>query len=513
MPLQKSFSEQNGSSRPRQYWNKARSHSAAISSTTTRTVPPKPLQPISEVTKTKLNAFKCSNPSKFDVQDANTPTISIEAPDDNTDTREKRDKQTPEESTLLSASKESSATPGHRIMWQDLIGTSEVREEEEEPSPNEKIGWDTRQDANQRVRLSPVMPGRRGKKRARSSSPVSSPASAKPRTPAVNVEKLSRALKSPHADPALELWDRFSLNGSASITPIGAMNSALAQIMVSSSPRSSRTPGESGLRRAISCGNHWPKRRRVERMEAMKPIEPTIEESPGSNSKSSMVNALLQTVNGEINKSNVIGTLSDSPRSPSPRKRPHPAAQSTGSPTRRKSPLKPPPSRFTEKSVPAVQNMRPNKLLDESSDYGDDDFDDDTLMELDASLGQSREEPLEDRVETPVDTGQDSNQQQFHNVAVYDDDDFDDVDDDIFTAAGDLITQIDSSHPPRDKAEPLPQPAVPVEEAPINIVDDDFADDGFGDDFGGDFDFEAAEIAATQSASFKTNGSLPPVRR
>ncbi|OTA89267.1 hypothetical protein M434DRAFT_110997 [Hypoxylon sp. CO27-5] len=420
------------------------------------------------------------------------------------------------DSNPLSASKESTTTPVSRLVWQDLVGMAEAKDEEEETSPNERIGWDTREDPQHRLKLSPVMPGKRGKKRARSSSPVSSPASnSKLPTPAVNVEKLSRALKSPHADPAIELWDRFSLSGSTSVTPLGAMNSALAQIMVSSSPRPSRT--ESGLRRAISCGENWPKRRKVERGEAAKPMDATNEESPSGRSKSSMVNALLKSVTGEINRSKTIRARQDALRSPSPEKKsPQPMAQTPGSPTRRKSPSNPTTPPFTDNSVPAAAKAGLKASVDVLSDYGDDDFDDDTLMELDASLGQPQEgQPEEDLPIPPpdtVDTGQILDKQQSNRATASFDDEFADMDDDVFAAAEDLITQIDSSRPSRGNPHTPAQPVV-AQEKPI-IVADDQIEDVFGDDFGGDFDFDAAEIAATQSASSKQmNGSLPPVRR
>ncbi|KAI2464057.1 hypothetical protein F4781DRAFT_92827 [Annulohypoxylon bovei var. microspora] len=525
MPLQKSFSEPNGPSRTRQHWNKTRSHSAVSHSTTSRNPVPKTLQPISEVSKTKLNAFKCQNTTKNNDHDAamaDLPTINIDAPpnDENRSrarSEGKRNSKQDLETTPVPASKGSLATPVSRLAWQDLIGTGESKEIEEDTSPNEKIGWDMREDPQQRLKLSPVMPGKRGKKRARSSSPVSSPAShSKPHTPAVNLGKLSRALKSPHADPALELWDRFSLNGSKSVTPLGAMNSALAQIMVSSSPRPSRT--ESGLRRAISCGENWPKRRKVERAEMAEPMGIAVEGSPSGHSKSSMLNALLKRGTGEINRSKAIQVRQDALRSPSPKKRSsQPIVESPDSPTRQKCSSRPASPPLTKKGAPTEEKSSPDTLVGELSDYGDDDFDEDTLMELDASLGQPREDNTEEDTKgnsliPPADTGQ-SPEQQSNLEPLSFDDEFADMDDDIFTAAEDLITQIDSSHSSKGKPETPSQPAIPAQEKQTVVVDD-LGGDIFGDDFGGDFDFDAAEIAATQSASSKQiSGSLPPVRR
>ncbi|KAI1458214.1 hypothetical protein F4805DRAFT_150964 [Annulohypoxylon moriforme] len=489
MPLKKSFSEPNGPSRTRQHWNKARSHSA------------------------------CQNTTKNNDHDTTTtdlPTISINAPlndeDPRNGSRGKRNRTQDSETTSLPASKDSLTTPVSRVAWQDLIGTRESKEVEEDTSPNERIGWDVRDDPQQRLKLSPVMPGKRGKKRARSSSPVSSPAShSKPHTPAVNIGKLSRALKSPHADPALELWDRFSLNGSKSITPLGAMNSALAQIMVSSSPRPSRI--ESGLRRSISCGENWPKRRKVERVDVAEPTEIHVEKSPSNHSKLSMLNALLKKGAREIDRSKAVQVRQDALRSPSPKKNSsQPIAEINDSPTRRKSSKLATPS-LTKEDAPMPGNSSLDTLVDEFSDYGDDDFDEDTLMELDASLGQPKEDNTEDDSKMlPTDTGQILDQPQPDRGSLSFDDEFADMDDDVFTAAEDLITQIDSSHS-KEKPETPSQPVVAAQEKQSAIVDD-LGGDMFGDDFGGDFDFDAAEVAATQSASFKqTSGSLPPVRR
>ena len=91
------------------------------------------------------------------------------------------------------------------------------------------------------------------------------------------------------------------------------------------------------------------------------------------------------------------------------------------------------------------------------------------------------------------------------------DDEFADLDDDdVFAVAEDLITQIDSNANNLNTSaqlapEPLPQ---------HDVAGEDLSEDIYGDDFGGDFDFEAAEIAATQSAKQTcTSGSLPPVGR
>lgn len=152
--------------------------------------------------------------------------------------------------------------------------------------------------------------------------------------------------------------------------------------------------------------------------------------------------------------------------------------------------------------MPIAEVLEPEEtLVGNSSDYGDDDFDDDTLMELGASIGQSCGEPVKESVAPLADTGQAQDQQPSRESESFDDE-FNDMDDDIIAAAEDLITQIDETHT-------LVQPGITAQKN-STPTSDDLAEDIYGDDFGGDFDFDAAEMAATQSASSKQmDGSLP----
>jgi hypothetical protein len=238
----------------------------------------------------------------------------------------------------------------------------------------------------------------------------------------------------------------------------------------------------------------------------------TVEESPSGNSKSSMVNALLKTVTGEINRSRAAQTQLHVLKSPSPRKRRYnPADHLSGSPKRWSSSSKstppPPPLQFPG----AVKAPQESGTADNSSDYGDDDFDDDALMHLDAGISPAQEhEPTGPQPQNP-ETGQDVNP----NITAQDldalEDEFDDLDDDIFAAAGDLLSHIDN---PCNTGQHTTVPQAPVAVDPDSLapVSDDLAEDLYGDDFGGDFDFEAAEMAATQSVK-PLNGSVPLVRR
>lgn len=465
---------------------------------------PRPLECVADATKQKLNAFNFRPPAQ--ALEPEEPA-KRELADENDNLAEPDAASLPP-SVPLAPTKHLS-TPVSRLAWQDLIGDSDVNPEDEDASPQEKIEWDTQQKPM--YGMSP-MPRKRGSKRARSSSPVSSPATARTVTPAVNVKKLSAALKSPHADPAIELWDRFSLSGSTATTPLAAANPAFAQIMVSSSPQPPQYTGagrgDGGLRRAISCGANWPKRRRVERTETTRSTGNTAGESPRNNSKSSMVNALLKSVTGELNRSKAAQTQRNVLKSPSPRKRQYnPASNLSGSPTRRLSPAKSP---MVQTSAAADMSNEASNI-DASSDYGDDDFDDDTLMNLDVSIGSALEQDSHPPPPQSPDRSQTINHDSIIPKADTMLDDFADLDDDLFADAGDLLTQIDSAC--------NSVKGVNVSQAPVSASTGsqqptygESAEDMYGDDFG-DFDFEAAELAATQQSTKKPTGSVPLVRK
>ncbi|RYO80588.1 hypothetical protein DL766_002212 [Monosporascus sp. MC13-8B] len=523
MPLQKSFSEQNNPSRTRPQWSRSKSHSTMNHAAAAPKGPARPLEPVSGATKNKLNAFTFCPPLPPPAPEAD----GFEGLPGNDENKGPKQNEHAESTSAAEASlswiDKSSITPVSRLKWQDLIGAPQQRDDRQDMSPNERILWDTKQA--QSYNVSPMMPRKRGKKRARSSSPISSPAAnSKSNTPVVNVKKLAEALKSPHADPALDLWDRFALSGSTSATPLDAANPALAQMMVSSSPQPPRTrgavPAEGGLRRTISCGAHWPKRRRTDRADAVEPLEVMAEESPSGASKSSMVNALLKSVTGEINRSKAVQVRHETLKSPSPKKRRrHPTPPASSSPSRRLSPAKPISPLFDEMNKEETAQRDRSVTASNASDYEDDDLDDDTIMQLGASLVTPRDEADGGGTTLlppgppppPPDTGQGADQAIPQGELGSFDDEFADLDDDVFAAAEDLLTQIDSNHTSTKDGDIPSQPTSVPQHHELGIGSDDFAGDIYGDDFGGDFDFEAAEIAATQSA--KQSGSLASVRR
>lgn len=142
------------------------------------------------------------------------------------------------------------STPAARLALPDLIGMEDVRRVVQDISPEDRIEWDRHSSASS-------FGLRRAKKRARSSSPISSPA--------------VQTYLNPQINPSSELWGRYSLSGSNAPTPQETTVPALAHIMQTSSPRPSKdgtTPRSvAGFRRTTSCGSQFPKRRRVTGLE------------------------------------------------------------------------------------------------------------------------------------------------------------------------------------------------------------------------------------------------------
>lgn len=477
-------------------WQRCNTHPGSIAS---NPQPPKPPISVSAKTKSKLQQFQFQNADRAEL--SSLPHLEAtakvtEADGVSTENNSNQANKAWSDPTLTNAS---AVTPASRLAWQDLMGAEDAEKQSKDTSPEERLQWHIEQGQGA-ADTSPLVPRRR-KKRARSSSPVSSPAIDKTRTPNMNVKRLKQATDLPRADPAVDLWDRFSVGAPDNKNPLGATNSALAHLMVSSSPRPSKdavpTHTGSGLRRAISCGSHWPKRRRVESTAEIGPAK-----ERGQTSKSSMVTALLETVNGEINKSDEIEEDSFGMESPSFKKRRLPTKLTASSANALS-------HKFLEASVTAAETRPDQVQVKEdaktpSSDYGDDDFDDDTMWELDASLLSGQAEAgsftaVERALATGIVEKPDKKQEDSYQ------DEFDDLDDDLLAAAAEDML-----------AEVAPSPTLRVEptrHTKTVHLDGGTADPGdtYEDDYGEDFDFEAVELAATQSVGQKAS-SLMPVR-
>lgn len=217
---------------------------------------------MSTATKNKLSAFQFGAHSTN--KNAIKPVTSLLADaDKENEGATRRRRRTPPDAGIprnalemshdppaLPARKSVPSTPVGRLALPDLLGMGDVRRPAQSVSPDERIEWDHKGKGYD----SACGGIRRAKKRARSSSPTrSSPA---------------RVFGShPQVDPGSELWGRYSLNASHAPTPQGPCVPNLALIMHTSSPQSKEdrtTPrAGGGFRRANSCGNQFPKRRRT----------------------------------------------------------------------------------------------------------------------------------------------------------------------------------------------------------------------------------------------------------
>jgi DNA replication ATP-dependent helicase Dna2 len=124
-----------------------------------------------------------------------------------------------------------------------------------------------------------------------------------------------------------------------------------------------------------------------------------------------------------------------------------------------------------------------------SSDYGDDDFDDETLLGLDASILVQEDDS------TMVVSSEELSHQPPPPPKVADDD-FGDFDDDSLDGAEELVAEVEAKHASQ-------HPFHGQQQKPTNAWVDDNA---YGDDFD-DADFDVVDLAATQATAqpFSTN--------
>lgn len=485
---------------------------------------------ISEVTRNKLERLKFR---------PKTPGLGTEAtprePDENNLTSEGETCAPTEKQDAARSdrAKLPATTPVSKREWRRLPESrGDIEDDGREVSPNDRLMWAAMQDEREAVytHLSELARRKKGKKRARSSSPTSSPMG-KTNSPVVNVKKLAQALKSPHPDPTLDLWDRYTLGGVGgdAVSQDGS-GVGLSDLFATGSPRpAGRNVGatpqkESALRRSItSRGLNFNKRRKIEAEEDT----PTNAGREGA-SKYSLVTSLLDSVTSSMqdpqneessplfNKENPGDEQEEGrPGSPSPRKR------MRGSP-----PSSPPCLTSSRENPTEAETADPGQATtsppDPADEYGDDDFDD-VFMAIDAQVKaapvvssghpprpppdavepaerqQPRKSPRKSPRKNVHPPPQTINPAQAALAAPSDDYgiDDDDLDDDTLMELADQAAPTNSSGPaPLASGGPnLHSKNQPTAET-NPTVDDDILDDDFGDDA----DWDAVELAATQAA-------------
>lgn len=174
----------------------------------------------------------------------------------------------------LPSQKQCPRTPTNRIPLADLIANTEdaFNCRPKDTTPEDHIYWEHGPTPRSSEPSATANSVKRGKKRARSSSPPSS--SEIHKSARVNAQEtldlrlLHESLKTPQNDPALDLWARYTDARLTKKDADGKPLPAFAHLMTSSP----QTPGsingkDGGLRRSISCGTEWPasksKRRKI----------------------------------------------------------------------------------------------------------------------------------------------------------------------------------------------------------------------------------------------------------
>jgi len=409
------------------------------------------------------------------------------------------------------ASHDFPSTPAGRLALPDLIGMGDVRRVVHDISPEDRIEWDLRSSSSQ-------LGIRRATKRARSSSPLSSPAA----QAAAHFNSKGESLDT-QIDSGSELWGRYSLNGSAAPTPQGATIPALVNIMFTSSPQNSKTetPRSGIFRRTNSCGNSFPKRRRIGSSQKEDVLTESAKIGP------SKLSVLIERVQEGLRKP--ISTPEEQPLSHRVEEIDHRNSRDSNSPFQLDHEINNGTALYTPQ-----QNREPAEKA--GSDYGDIDDDDLDEASLFTCFPSKQEKPIlshptESRLSSlpkakqpshisryyTADTKQPSSQANFQKIPkaipqikMMEDEEFDDSDEDLYAAGlDDMVSSFCKSNAPSTTlAESQSRSNSSLLQKVAQVED---SDDEFGDEELDIIDFQVAELAATQSIQ-QTSNSVLPVR-
>ena len=421
------------------------------------------------------------------------------------------------------------STPAARLPLADLVGNIDDTSRhavQSVLSPQEQLYWRGSQPVN-----TPVP--RKNKKRAHSSSPVG-PSQDEPR-----LSVLKGELTTPQADPATDLWSRYTSNKG---TPGVKRSVAFAHLINESSPRSAAAAGSvSGLRRWASCGVEFPastrKRRKThgifqgDRPDDAEDIFTAAPSSDGmmqGQAPTSNLASIVQRMKESISNSQVLPPSSSSPP-------PHARDRQIAFP---ESPLKRHSPRETkekntsdtwqvEDCIPDDQDAFDSHSLLEvctepelaeefrqpsasSDDFGDVDFDTDIADAVNSGTLET-EVSAQSYLHASTRTDPKGLPVQPLSLAAAplfsadSEDEFGIEDDDaVFAADLEEVASLFDNRPLESQPQlGNPPSLVPaVSNAPvIDLVDDD--SDEFGDDIDSD-EFAAAEVAATQTPAANT---------
>ncbi|KAL9039166.1 MAG: hypothetical protein Q9214_004986 [Letrouitia sp. 1 TL-2023] len=373
--------------------------------------------PVSSKSKSKLEAFhfhdrtaESDTLEKLDLQTRGADKENRPTLEDSKNTDALHLMPCPQSFSQRSSQKECPQTPVGRLPLAELIaGTNDNTHQKLDLTPVERVLWNLSPSTSQLSSSQERLASRRGQKRARSSSPTAPSEKKKPKpfTPGkqpMDSYKSQRPLKTPQADPASDLWSRYS-NANADdgkASPTRLREEVLVELMKSSSPQTPpshlRAKELGGLRRSISCTNDWPesvaKKRRLNHS-TQHTLATAGTEASGtehlcqSTTNISRVSILVERMQDELNGSfkRERGPSQPAESSPSPEKK---AGSQTSSQT--------PSNQAEDTAVFASQPFdmpengvtlnSPNQRSESegTSDFGDDEFNDEMLDIINTSL-------------------------------------------------------------------------------------------------------------------------------
>lgn len=287
--------------------------------------------------KSKLAAFRfeqCANKSFDDAQERGGIQEEKGKENDPTMHDQENDSLSQSESKLQNLSqisgsrdiRECPQTPIGRLPLSELIASTEdINGQGLNTTPIERVLWNHSQQAEG----STSSHAARTRKRRYSSSPVSSSQNETsihfdPGKPSIDLQMFQKMLKTPKADPAADLWSRYSLNtdpNSDRRSPIESAGESYA--LQYSSPQTPakhlQTKDFGGLRRSFSCGMEWPmsasKRRKTKHTSSYRETNLGIAVPESKRSKMARVSHLVEEIQKRLARPD--GRQDDEPVGPS----------------------------------------------------------------------------------------------------------------------------------------------------------------------------------------------------
>lgn len=399
------------------------------------------------------------------------------------------------------------STPATRLPLADLIGNAEEsskRRKLNAITPEEHVSW---QHSVSPGGPQPLVTPSRKRKRARSSSPPSSQRESSNFFPANGEAQLPpQLLRTPQADPAADLWTRYTSNAGGLDTATGAKEALFAHLIKEVSARSTTDAGSvGGLRRWASCGVEWPtsasgkKRPRLSKIvEKQSHMEQPEEGAEGGN-KRSKVDQLLQRM-----KETLAKEREEIPRGPSSSS-PFPAVGTTNatSPLERLTTALEDQQETPSRTEAVANGRQPQPLAQEklrssSSEYGDVEIDTDMLEIIDRTEHQTQQEPgnqqhlsnLPESYENEAGACQPDSKKE-----ILISDEFGEEEDETFAEDFELLaSKYDSQVQPKLQSS---RTVSPGSESGRRMAQEPSSEDEFGDDTIDLEEFAAAEAAAT----------------